>query len=303
MEFIAKFIMKNRMSAMAVASSLALLSIIMPPISIVSSAAVALVTLRRGANEGLLVLLSASIAAATLGFIVLGDYQFAIAYALILWTPVWLLSIVLREGKHLSLALEIAAVLGVLAVIGVYLFIPDPAAYWQEILAVMIEPMRQAQDIPLEQLENTITTVAKYMTGILAAGSITGLLLGLLLARWWQSKLYNPGGFKAEYLSLQMSQRFTLATLLVVLVAFLTSEGISEVAANIGVILFMLYSFIGMAIIHSLISVMKAKRFLLPAFYLLVFVIPHIVLPVAIIGLTDTWLNLRKNIQPPTSTD
>lgn len=288
---------------MAVASSLALLSIIMPPISIVSSAAVALVTLRRGANEGLLVLLSASIAAATLGFIVLGDYQFAIAYALILWTPVWLLSIVLREGKHLSLALEIAAVLGVLAVIGVYLFIPDPAAYWQEILAVMIEPMRQAQDIPLEQLENTITTVAKYMTGILAAGSITGLLLGLLLARWWQSKLYNPGGFKAEYLSLQMSQRFTLATLLVVLVAFLTSEGISEVAANIGVILFMLYSFIGMAIIHSLISVMKAKRFLLPAFYLLVFVIPHIVLPVAIIGLTDTWLNLRKNIQPPTSTD
>lgn len=291
------------MSAMAVASSLALLSIVMPPISIVSSAAVALVTLRRGANEGLLVLLSSSVASAALGIVVMGDYQFAVAYALILWTPVWLLSIVLREGKHLSLALEIAAVLGVLAILGFYLFIPNPAEYWQEILAVMIEPMRQAQDIPLQQLEATVSTVAKYMTGILAAGSVTGLLLGLLLARWWQSKLYNPGGFKAEYLSLQMSQRFTLATLLVILIAFLTSDGISEVAANIGVILFMLYSFVGMAIVHSLISVMKAKRFLLPLFYLLVFVIPHIVLPVAIIGLTDTWLNLRKNIKPPTSAD
>lgn len=291
------------MSAMAVASSLALLSIVMPPISIVSSAAVALVTLRRGANEGLLVLLSASVASAALGIVVMGDYQFAVAYALILWTPVWLLSIVLREGKHLSLALEIAAVIGVLAILGFYLFIPNPAEYWQEILAVMIEPMRQAQDIPLQQLEATVSTVAKYMTGILAAGSVTGLLLGLLLARWWQSKLYNPGGFKAEYLSLQMSQRFTLATLLVILIAFLTSDGISEVAANIGVILFMLYSFVGMAIVHSLISVMKAKRFLLPLFYLLVFVIPHIVLPVAIIGLTDTWLNLRKNIKPPTSAD
>ncbi|MDC9727776.1 MAG: DUF2232 domain-containing protein [Methyloprofundus sp.] len=291
------------MSAMAVASSLALLSIVMPPISIVSSAAVALVTLRRGANEGLLVLLSSSVASAALGIVVMGDYQFAVAYALILWTPVWLLSIVLREGKHLSLALEIAAVIGVLAILGFYLFIPNPAEYWQEILAVMIEPMRQAQDIPLQQLEATVSTVAKYMTGILAAGSVTGLLLGLLLARWWQSKLYNPGGFKAEYLSLQMSQRFTLATLLVILIAFLTSDGISEVAANIGVILFMLYSFVGMAIVHSLISVMKAKRFLLPLFYLLVFVIPHIVLPVAIIGLTDTWLNLRKNIKPPTSAD
>lgn len=303
MEFIAKFIMKNRMSAMTVASSLALLSIVMPPISIVSSATVALVTLRRGANEGLLVLLSACIAAATLGFFVLGDYQFAVAYALILWVPVWLLSIVLREGKHLSLALEIAAVLGILGVLGGYLFIPAPAEYWQEILAVMIEPMRQTQDIPLEHLEATVQAVSKYMIGILAAGSVTGLLLGLLLARWWQAKLYNPGGFKTEYLSLQMSQRFTLATLLVILVAFLTSDGISEVAANIGVILFMLYSFVGMAIIHGFISAMKAKRFLLPAFYLLIFVIPHMVLPVAIIGLTDTWLNLRKKIKPPTSAD
>ncbi len=289
------------MSAMTVASSLALLSIIMPPISIVSSAAVALVTLRRGANEGLLVLLSACVASATLGFIVMGDYQFAVAYALILWTPVWLLSIVLREGKHLSLALEIAAALGILAILGFYLFIPNPAEYWQAILAIMVEPIRQAQDIPLEQLESTMTTVAKYMTGILAAGSITGLLLGLLLARWWQSKLYNPGGFKTEYLSLQMSQRFTLATLLVILIAFLTSGSISEIAANIGVILFMLYSFVGMAIVHSLISVMKAKRFLLPLFYLLAFVVPQLVLPVAIIGLSDTWLNLRKNIKPPTS--
>jgi hypothetical protein len=302
-DFIAKFILKSRMSAMTVASSLALLSIIMPPISIVSLAAIALVTLRRGAKEGLLVLLSASVATVTLGFIVLGDYQFAVAYALILWTPVWLLSIVLREGTHLSLALEIAAVLGILAVLGFYLFIPTPAAYWQGILAVMIEPMHQTQDIPLEQLETTIKTVAKYMTGILTAGSITGLLLGLLLARWWQARLYNPGGFKTEYLSLQMSQRFTLATLLVVLLAFLTTGSISEVAANVGVILFMLYSFIGMATVHCLISAMKARRFLLPAFYLLVFVIPHIVVPVAIIGLTETWLNLRKNITPPASTD
>jgi len=291
------------MSAMAVASSLALLSILMPPISIVSSAAVALVTLRRGAIEGLWVLISASVASAALGIVVLGDYQFALAYALILWLPVWLLSIALREGKHLSLAIEIAAVLGVFAVLGFYLFVPSPLAYWQEILALMIEPMRQAQDIPLEQIEATIKTVSKYMTGILAAGSVTGLLLGLLLARWWQSKLYNPGGFKAEYLSLHMSQRFTLATLLVFLIAFLASGSIAEVASNVAVILFMLYSFIGMAVAHSLIAGMQAKRFLLPAFYMLVFVVPQVVIPVAIIGLTDTWLNLRKHIKPPTGTE
>ena len=294
--------MRGRMQAMAVASSLALLSLIMPPISIVSSATVALVTLRRGAYEGLLVLLSASVASAVLGVMVLGNFQFAFGYALILWLPVWLLAIVLREGRHLSLAFEIASGLGVLAVIGFYVFMQNPADYWQAVLGIMIEPMLQASEVPVEQIKQTVVMLAKYMTGIIATGSVTGLLLGLLLARWWQASLYNPGGFGVEYLSLRMPPRFTMATIVVFLIAAVSGGVISEVAWNIGIILFMLYCFIGTAIAHALIATTKLKRFLLPFFYMLIFVVPHIVLPVAIIGISDTWLNLRKNIKKPSST-
>ena len=294
--------MRGRVQAMIVASSLALLSLLMPPISIVSSASVALVTLRRGAYEGLLVLLSASLAAAALGFLVLGNFQFAFGYALILWLPVWMLSIVLREGRHLSLAFEIASALGILAVIGFYLFVQDPALYWQAVLKVMIQPMLQVSEVPVEQIEQTVVLLARFMTGIIATGSVTGLLLGLLLARWWQASLYNPGGFGVEYLSLRMPLRFTMMTLIVFLIASVSSGMFSELAWNIGVILFMLYAFIGTAIAHALISTTKAKRFLLPVFYISIFIVPHIVLPIAIIGITDTWLNLRKKITPTSST-
>lgn len=287
---------------MAVASFLALLSLIFPPISIVSSATVALVTLRRGAYEGLLVLLSASIAAALLGVVVVGNFQFAFGYALILWLPIWMLSIVLREGRHLSLALEIASILGALVVIGAYLFVGELALYWQSVLPIMIGPMAQVSEMPAEQLEQIVAMLAKYMTGVTATGSVTGLVLGLLLARWWQAGLYNPGGFGVEYLSLRMPQRFTLTTLVVFLVATVSSGVISEVAWNIAIILFMLYVFIGAAIAHALIATTKLKHFLLPVFYLLPFVFPQIVLPVAIIGISDTWLNLRKKITPPPST-
>ncbi|NOQ14213.1 MAG: hypothetical protein GQ583_07020 [Methyloprofundus sp.] len=302
MKFLASFIMRGRMAAMTVASSLALLSLILPPVSIVSSATVALVTLRRGAYEGLLVLLSASVASAVLGIVVLGSFQFAFGYALILWLPVWVLSIVLREGRHLSLAFEIASALGVLAVMGFYLFAQNPADYWQEVLSIMVDPMLQASEVPVEQLTQTLALLAKYMTGVIATGSVTGLLLGLLLARWWQANLYNPGGFRTEYLSLRMPSRFTMTTIVIFLIASLSSGMIAELAWNIGIILFMLYSFIGTAIAHALISTTKAKHFLLPFFYMLLFVVPHIVLPVAIIGLSDTWLNLRKNIKTPSNT-
>ena len=66
MQFLAAYIMKGRMQAMTVAAALALLSLVFPPASIVRSASVALVTLRRGATEGLYVLVCACIAAAVL---------------------------------------------------------------------------------------------------------------------------------------------------------------------------------------------------------------------------------------------
>ena len=121
MTFLAAYIMRGRMQAMMVASSLAVLSLLLPPVSIVSSASVALVTLRRGANEGLYVLICACLSAAVLGFFLFGSFQFALLYGLVLWLPIWLISIVLREGKHLSVAIEIAVLLGILGVIGFYL--------------------------------------------------------------------------------------------------------------------------------------------------------------------------------------
>ena len=75
---------------MIVASSLALLSLMMPPVSVVSSATVALVTLRRGGFEGLYVLVCSSLAAGILGFFATGNYQFALLYVMVLWLPVWL---------------------------------------------------------------------------------------------------------------------------------------------------------------------------------------------------------------------
>ena len=117
MNFLATYIMRGRMQAMIVASSLALLSLMMPPVSVVSSATVALVTLRRGGFEGLYVLVCSSLAAGILGFLATGNYQFALLYVMVLWLPVWLISIVLREGQHLSLAVEIAILLGIIGVV------------------------------------------------------------------------------------------------------------------------------------------------------------------------------------------
>ncbi|MEI7994651.1 MAG: DUF2232 domain-containing protein [Methylococcaceae bacterium] len=289
MNFLATYIMRGRIQAMIVASSLALLSLMMPPVSVVSSAAVALVTLRRGASEGLTILVCSSLAAGLLGFLAIGNYQFALLYVMVLWLPVWLISIVLREGQHLSLAVEIAILIGIFGVIGFYLYTPEPAAMWEAVLSQMVPA-----DAPVADIQRTIDVISHYMTGVVAAGSVFGLLLGLFLGRWWQANLYNPGGFKQEFLALDTKPRLSIGSIVVVAIALASTGEISEIAWNVSILLFVLYTVTGTSVLHTVFSKMKLGRYMVPMLYITLFLIPHAMLLVALVGLSDPWLDLRK---------
>ncbi len=302
MQFLAAYIMKGRVQAMTVAAALALLSLVIPPVSIVSSASVALVTLRRGAKEGLYVLLCACAAAAMLSVFLKIGYQFALLYGLVLWTPIWLISIVLREGRHLGVAVEIAVFLGSLAVLGFYLYQPHPAQIWGGVLDVMMRPMLEARpDVSVEQAKLSVRAFAHFMTGAIAAGSVYGLLFGLFLARWWQAALYNPGGFREEFLALKGHGKLALAGIALIAVALLSTGVLAELCWNLVLVLLVLYTFIGVAALHACFAVMKGSRFMVPFLYLTLVMIPHVMVIVALIGLTDNWVDLRKKISNSTA--
>ncbi len=287
---------------MMVAAALALLSLAFPPASIVSSASVALVTLRRGGKEGLYVLVCACLAAAVLSLFLSIGYQFALLYGLVLWTPVWLISIVLREGRNLGVAIEIAVLLGVVAVLGFYVYQSQPAQVWGGVLTVMMQPMLEANpDVPVEQIKQSAQAFAHFMTGAIAAGSVYGLLFGLFLARWWQAALYNPGGFRAEFLAMKGHGKLSMATILLVALAALSSGVLAEISWNMVLVLFVLYTFIGTAVLHASFAVMKGSRFMVPFLYLTLVLIPHVMVIIAVIGLTDNWLNLRNKISNKTA--
>jgi hypothetical protein len=290
MGFLATYIMRGRWQAIIATISLALLSLFMPPISIVSSAAVGLVTLRLGAYEGLTVF---SIALATLGTLgmLVGNIEFALLYGVVLWLPIWVLAILLRAGRRLALAIESAVLLGGISIIAFYLYKPDAVEMWKGLLMQMAPPNTSLDMQP--QFES----IAHYMTGIIAAGTVFGWIFALFMARWWQAQLYNPDGFRAEYLGLSTSSRLALGSLALVGIAMLSSGGIAELAWNLSILAFVLYTFVGTAVLHSLLAPLKQGRYLVIGFYMTVFLIPHLLVPVATIGVADAWLNLRQRLK------
>ncbi|MGH8500131.1 MAG: hypothetical protein ACRERV_15200, partial [Methylococcales bacterium] len=190
--------MRGRMQAMLIAVVFIFLSLPLPPLNIISAAAVALVTLRQGQRAGLITIFGAGAALGILGQILFDNAGLAITYALLFWLPVWILSVLLRESGQLALTFEAALGLGVLGIVGIYLFNSDPASIWQEKLQSFVSPMMKntPPGIEIEQIETLIKLGSHYMTGAIAAGSLVSFISAILIGRWWQAMLFNPGGFR-----------------------------------------------------------------------------------------------------------
>jgi hypothetical protein len=283
------------MQSVMVSASFGLLALLFPPLSYLSGAAVALVTLRHGAREGLIVLVGASVAAALLGLVVVGGILPALLLALVLWLPLWVLALILRYSASLVLTVQVAALLGVLWVLIIYAMFRDPVEGWFDLLEPL-KPALQQMDLgrSAADLDQQLQALAQLMTGMLAAVLVLSLMLNLFLARWWQSLLFHPGGFREEFHGLRLGRVLSALTLILFAVARLGDGTLAHMAQDMVWVATAVFLLSGLALVHRVVAHLKAHVGWLIAIYVLLFVDPMHVLPIlALVGLVDSWLNLR----------
>ncbi len=295
MQAFAAFIMRGRSQAALVASAAAVLSLMFPLAGLFSSAVVALVTLRHGALEGLIVGLFAGLASGVFAFAALGSPLPAIGFALALWLPVWVLGMVLSQTRSLALTAQLASIIGLLILIGVRLNSADPADYWADILEPVRESLVQGQVIDAAGSSALVAQVARWMTGAFAATFYFQVLLALLLGRWWQSLLYHPGGFGAEFREIRLGPGIGYLGLGLLGILFLKTD--AHWAAELLLLLSPLLFLQGLAVVHGLVNAFGANRgWLIGLYVMFVLAMPHAEILIAGLGLADTWLDLRGRI-------
>lgn len=292
MQALANFTMRGRSQAALVAAASAVLSLIVPLIGLISSAVVALVTLRKGPAEGLVVGAFAALASGLLAFAALGSPVPALGFALALWLPVWVLAVVLRHTRSLDLTVQLASVFGLLIVVAIRIQAADPAVYWAELLEPVRENLVAGGVVDAALSEQVMAQLSLWMTGAFAATFYFQLLLALFIGRWWQALLYNPGGFGGEFRAFRVRAVVGyLALALLVLVLVLDGAmWVTELSMLLAPVLFLQ----GVAVVHGIVHVRSANRGWLAGFYaFLLFLMPHAEILVAGIGLADVWVDLR----------
>ena len=296
MRALARFIMHGRVQAIGSVVSLALLSLIVSPLAIFTTAGVALVTLVHGYREGLINLLAATAVLAVFTGIALNQPAIGLELALKFWLPAWFLASIVLTRTSMSLAIVVAAALSCMLVLGFYFF-TNPAAYWHEVINTELLPMLKEAGMKIQEgpeAEKLWLFMSKIMTGSAVALFFALQTISLLLARYWQALLYNPKGFGQEFRELRFGKVTANIALVITVFAMTTSN---EMALNLFFIAIVVMMFQGLAVIHSLVAKCKLSPSLLIGVYVLMVISLQSgaigLLLVSMIGLLDSWLNLR----------
>jgi hypothetical protein len=296
MKSLASFVLRGPVQAILVTVVMGVLAIIIPPLSILSGAAVALTTLRLGNRSGAVVLLGSIGIVVVLAWITAANFSPNVIYLSVLWLFLWVMSWLLRESRSLALATVTSGLLGVLSIAATYLFLGDVTGWWEGVLPPLLEPAMQPGG-PLadpELARQILEGLPKVMTGYIAAGLVLNTVLCLYLARSWQAKLFNPGGFSSEFYEMRFGVKAALLSMTVLVLVLVPMGGLTSAAAEMLIVVLSLYVIQGLAIIHAVVAKKKMHVAWLAVSYIMaLFISPQLV---ALLGLADTWTDFRRRI-------
>ncbi|HCA63436.1 hypothetical protein [Stutzerimonas stutzeri] len=281
MRALAEFIMRGRMQAIFVVAGAAAL----PMLFWLSAAAGSLVLLRRGLNDALSVLVWAVIPA-------LAWWYFGDPRTLLVLLGSLGLALLLRSHASWVRVMVCSVGLGLLYVWALGAVFGEPiAALASELQKVLPDALSGAyQQLSVEERGRLESLLVPVLTGLLAALLQIVTLLSLMLGRYWQAALYNPGGFGSEFRAL----RFPPILAMLLLVGMLLGPNLGAQLAVLTPLCSVPLVFAGLALMHGLVAQGRLPRFWLVGLYVTLVLFMQLIYPLlAVLAIVDGLFDFR----------
>lgn len=294
MHALAAYIVRGRIQAGGIIGLFGALSILLPPLSYLSNAALSLVVLRQGVKEGLIAMAGASLLCGVVSFVSLKSPILALALILAFWLPVLFGSHVLRATRSQTMLLISAIVVALVFSISMRVFMDDVEAFWQGVLSKVLV---HAQGIDAEKQAILNTKLGAVINGFVAAGLGTSVVVSTLLARWWQSKLYNPGGFGDEFRKIQLPQLIIVPVVVGIIATMLLNISIPPYGLVLDAVLvgIMVLMFHGLSVVHFFAKKRSLNvGWLVGLYFFLLVASPYAISILALTGIFDSFFDYRK---------
>lgn len=281
MRALAEFIMRGRMQATLVVVGSAAL----PLLFWLSAAAGSLVLLRRGSSDALGILAWALLPA-------IGWWYFGEPRTLLVLLGTLGLALLLRAGQPWNRVLLGSVALGLVygLVLGAVFREPIEAMAGElhKLLPQMLDGVHQQMTV--DERARLESLIAPVLTGLLAALLQIVSLLSLVLGRYWQALLYNPGGFGREFRALRLPP--TQAILL--LVGLLLGPNLGPQLAMLAPLCSVPLAFAGIGLLHGLVAQGRLAKFWLVGLYITLLLFMQLTYPLLVVlAIVDSLFDFR----------
>ncbi|WP_017937100.1 hypothetical protein [Zestomonas thermotolerans] len=281
MRALAEFIMRGRMQATLVVVGSAAL----PLLFWLSAAAGSLVLLRRGLNDALSVVLWAMLPA-------VGWWYFGEPRTLLVLLGTLALALLLRASGSWARVTVASVALGVVYGLTLGSAFREPietlATELQKLMPQMLGDLHQQMGEGERARLNAL--LAPVLTGLMAGLLQAASLLCLMLGRYWQAVLYNPGGFGREFRALRLPPALALP----LLAGMLLGPNLGVQAAMLTPLCSVPLAFAGLALIHGLVAQGRLGRFWLVGLYVTLVLFMQLTYPLLVVfALVDSLIDFR----------
>ncbi|NWL23688.1 hypothetical protein [Pseudomonas umsongensis] len=292
MRALAEFIMRGRMQATFVVAGCAAL----PLLYWLGAAAGCLVLLRRGLKDALGVL-ALGLLPALIWWLYSDDPR-----ALLVLLGSASLALVLRASESWNRVLLVSIAMGVVfsVVLGA-VFGPQIEMLAQALIKVMPSLLGEVyQQMSVDEQARFASLITPILTGLIAALLQIVSVLSLIVGRYWQALLYNPGGFGREFRAV----RIPLGPAMLLLAGMV-------VTPNLGVQMSMLVPlcsvplvFAGLALIHGLVAQKRLAKFWLVGLYVTLLLFMQLIYPLLVVlAIVDSLIDFRGRLAPKDADD
>ncbi len=267
-------------------SGAALMAVI-PGFGWVSGAVVSLVTLRKSFVEALVPMIGALLVALLMHWHAGDVSQLGMVLAAVVG------SLVLANTRALDWSVVATGLVAALYMVLVINLAPDKI----DQLVTLYQPLFDmwSDELAKSGAASPISDMDIHNLVVEGMGLMTAFagLAALLLARWVQGRLFNPGGFQVEFHQLRLKPAVTIGLALVLLVAQAKPEAkILLPGVLVG------YFLAGLALVHGLLGRKTNTGPLLIFFYLgLVLSAGFGVMLVTVVAVVDSFVDFRNRIR------
>jgi len=287
------FMLIGRLQAVTVISLFTAIAMSLPALSyLLSGVPAGLIILRKGPAYGMQVLLVCLLAVVLFVALAGANPQVALAFALGIWVPVAICCSVLRITQSQGWLVFAAGVIAAAYVLMVHWLIDDVPAWWLQWMEIWIK--NAFPEGGGEQYQEVLERAAPAMNAMMVSGMTISLVVATFLSRWWQSALFNPGGFRTEFYALRLPNVVIFLTLMGIGLLYTGSGQPGSAGLDILVVVIVLYLFQGLASVHRIVAAKSMPRGWLIMMYVLLFLVPQAVLLVACLGLVNSWMINRN---------